>query len=76
MLESRIKRMRNASSPDISLSVQVLLSCDTFNYGCMGGEPINALRYIVKNQITDETCKPYLAKGYTNGEQCTSQTKC
>jgi hypothetical protein len=36
MLESRIKRRRNASSPDISLSTQVLLSCDNLDFGCLG----------------------------------------
>jgi hypothetical protein len=36
MIESRIKRMRKAASPDISLSTQVLLSCDTLDYGCLG----------------------------------------
>lgn len=36
MLESRIKRLRKAASPDISLSTQVLLSCDTLDYGCLG----------------------------------------
>lgn len=36
MLEARIKKLRNAASPDISLSTQVLLSCDFLDYGCMG----------------------------------------
>jgi hypothetical protein len=36
VLEARIKKRRNASSPDISLSPQVLLSCDTANFGCLG----------------------------------------
>ncbi len=53
MLESRIKSLRKASSPDISLSTQILLSCDTLDFGCLGGEPINALRFIAKNNITD-----------------------
>ncbi len=34
MLESRIKYMRKAASPDISLSTQVLLSCDFLDFGC------------------------------------------
>ena len=54
-------------SPDISLSTQVLLSCDTLDYGCLGGEPINALRFIARNNITDETCHSYLARGYPEG---------
>ena len=36
MLNSRIKVLRKAQSPDISLSAQVLLSCDKFDFGCMG----------------------------------------
>ena len=36
MLNTKIKIFRNASSPDISLSTQVLLSCDTYDFGCMG----------------------------------------
>ncbi len=36
MIESRIKRLRKAQSPDITLSTQILLSCDTLDYGCLG----------------------------------------
>jgi len=36
MLESRIKNLRKASTPEISLSTQILLSCDTLDYGCLG----------------------------------------
>lgn len=36
MLNSRIKNLRKAQSPDISLSAQVLLSCDNLDFGCMG----------------------------------------
>lgn len=36
MLEARIKKLRKAAAPDISLSTQVLLSCDTLDYGCLG----------------------------------------
>lgn len=36
MLEARIKNLRKAATPDISLSTQVLLSCDTLDFGCLG----------------------------------------
>jgi len=34
------------------------------------------LRYISRNNITDETCHSYIAREYTEGEKCTSETKC
>ena len=43
MLNSRIKVLRKAQSPDVSLSTQVLLSCDKFDFGCMG-----VLRYLFR----------------------------
>lgn len=36
MIEARIKIQRKGASPDVSLSTQVLLSCDTFDNGCLG----------------------------------------
>lgn len=53
VLNSRMKIRRKAASPDISLSVQVLLSCDTLDFGCLGGEPLTAFKWISKNNITD-----------------------
>ena len=83
VLNSRVKIRRNGESPDISLSPQVLLSCDNTNYGCMGvfftfiqGEPLTAFRWIKSNNITDESCHSYTAKGYTNGYGCSSVAKC
>lgn len=35
-LNSRLKIARQAASPDITLSAQVLLSCDELDFGCMG----------------------------------------
>lgn len=37
VLNMRAKIKRKAESPDLSLSPQVLLSCDTLDYGCLGG---------------------------------------
>lgn len=75
-LSDRIKIMRNASWPDIILSPQVLLSCDTVNRGCSGGVPPLAYKWIHENNITDQTCSPYQAKSYKNGLECSSEIKC
>lgn len=76
LINSRIKIDRNAQSPDVSISAQVLLSCDNYDYGCLGGEPLSAFRWIIANNITDESCHSYAAKGYTNGYGCSSIAKC
>lgn len=52
-LSDRIKILRNAAWPDIILSPQVLLSCDTVNRGCSGGNPPLAYKWIMENNITD-----------------------
>ncbi len=36
VFNSRMKIRRKAASPDLEIAVQVLLSCDEFDYGCMG----------------------------------------
>ena len=72
-LSDRIKIMRNATFPDINLAPQVLLSCETDDNGCHGGEPFNAYKYISQNGISDETCSIYLAYGLDNGMTCSDE---
>ncbi|CAG9806358.1 unnamed protein product [Chironomus riparius] len=45
-LESRLKRLNN--SYNTKLSPQYLVDCDTRDYACGGGWPINALNWIVQ----------------------------
>ncbi len=45
-INDRIKIMRKAAWPDIIISPQVLLSCDTTNRGCYGGNPPLAFKWI------------------------------
>ena len=75
-LSDRIKILRKAAWPDVNLAPQVLISCETTDYGCNGGDPNNAYAYIYQNGITDETCSVYRARGYTNGQNCTSEIIC
>jgi hypothetical protein len=42
----------------------------------MKGDPAQALRWIIRNNITDSSCNSYKAKGYTNGLTCSSQSRC
>ena len=75
-LSDRIKIARNAAWPDINLAPQVLISCESPDLGCHGGEPVNAYSYIYNNYITDETCSIYTARGHDNGHECSSMVKC
>lgn len=54
----------------------MILSCDTQDSGCYGGDPLNAYEYIFKNNISDETCSIYRAWGWTNGLECSSELQC
>jgi hypothetical protein len=36
VFNSRMKIRRQGASPDLEISSQVLLSCDEYDYGCMG----------------------------------------
>jgi len=53
-----------------------LLSCSNENFGCNGGYGLSAYNWIYKNQITDDTCSPYRARGHTNGYKCSNTTMC
>ena len=51
-LSSRIKIRRNASSPDIELSPQVLLNCDNYDNGCLGVSFMNNIgRTAYRNEM-------------------------
>jgi cathepsin X len=53
----------------------VLISCSGDD-GCHGGEAYNAFEWMNKNEVTDETCAIYRARGHDNGEACSAQLKC
>jgi cathepsin X len=75
-LSDRIKILRKGAWPDINLAPQVLISCEMQDDGCDGGEPINAYNYMHFNDITDETCAIYTARGHDNGHKCSPVTIC
>lgn len=66
-MSDRIKILRKAAWPDINIAPQVLVSCETPDLGCDGGDFLTAYHYIKQNNITDETCSIYRARGHTNG---------
>lgn len=75
-MSDRIKIMRNAAWPDINISPQVLISCEQPDFGCHGGDAITAFEWMSKNEITDETCSIYMARGHDNGQQCSPMQYC
>lgn len=75
-LSDRIKIARNATWPDINIAPQVLISCETEDDGCHGGEPIRANMWMHFNEVTDETCSIYTARGHDNGHKCSAITIC
>jgi len=74
-MSDRIKIARKAAWPDINIAPQVLISCSGDD-GCHGGEAFNAFEWMNKNDISDETCAIYRARGHDNGEKCSDQIKC
>ena len=75
-LSDRIKIARKAAFPDINIAPQVLISCATALNGCSGGSGITAYKYIAENNITDETCSVYQARGWKNGITCSQDILC
>ena len=74
-LSDRIKIARKAAWPDINIAPQVLISCSGDD-GCHGGEAYNAFEWMNKNEVTDETCSIYRARGHDNGVECAPMTVC
>jgi cathepsin X len=44
--------------------------------GCHGGEAISAFEFMHNNEVTDETCSIYQARGHDNGIECSPITVC
>ena len=74
-MSDRIKIARKAAWPDINIAPQVLISCSGDD-GCHGGEAYNAFEWMHSNEITDETCSIYRARGHDNGAKCSQQIMC
>ena len=75
-LSDRIKIARKAAWPDINISPQVIISCETTDQGCHGGEAYNAFEWMANNEVTDETCSIYRARGLDNGQECSAMNVC
>jgi len=74
-LSDRIKIARKAQWPDVNIAPQVLVSCSDDD-GCHGGDAYNAFAWMQKNEVTDETCAIYRARGHDNGQTCSQQLIC
>jgi cathepsin X len=74
-LSDRIKIARKAAWPDVNIAPQVLISCSGDD-GCHGGEAYNAFEWMNKNEVTDETCAIYRARGHDNGHGCSAMAVC
>lgn len=44
--------------------------------GCHGGEALTAFAWMHFEEIADETCSIYQARGHDNGHVCSAMTKC
>ena len=75
-ISDRIKLARKAAWPDINISPQVIISCETKDQGCHGGEAYNAFEWMADNEVTDETCSIYRARGLDNGQKCSAMNVC
>lgn len=64
------------------LSVMELISCDRDNYGCAGGWPATALKYVEQNGLVPNDCYPYNGQNEAcprvcrNGKNFTEPHKC
>ena len=75
-ISDRIKIARKAAWPDVNIAPQVIISCETKDQGCHGGEAYNAFEWMADNEVTDETCSIYRARGLDNGQTCSAMNVC
>lgn len=75
-ISDRIKIARRAAWPDINISPQVVISCSMDDDGCHGGYALSAFEFMNKNNVTDETCSIYQARGHDNGISCAPINVC
>ena len=53
-----------------------MIDCSENDMGCNGGEAYSAFDFMHKNEVTDETCAIYQARGNTNGIDCAPINVC
>ena len=70
-LESLILIFNNTPGTDLDLSEQFIVSCDTSNFGCNGGNMYRAYDFVRDTGIPDEDCFPYKASDLPCNDRCT-----
>ena len=75
-LSDRINILRNASFPQIDISVQTIMDCDKISHGCWGGWAATAYKWINENDIGDETCAPYTSTSWKEHTTCDDKAVC
>jgi len=66
-LSDRLRILRKAAFPDIDLSPQLLVNCDSGS-SCEGGDPSSVYSYCADNGCVDTTCQVYQGHDLPCGE--------
>lgn len=73
VVSDRIKIGTNATWPEVIISAQPILACDSrsnlVDYGCNGGNDYTAYDWMMRNRITEESCSAYQALGWDNSDK-------
>ena len=69
-MESLILIKNNTPFLDVDLSEQFIVSCDTSNNGCNGGNMEKVYNFVRDTGTPDESCFPYEAWDAPCGERC------
>lgn len=64
-LADRINVARNATFPDVALSVQAILNCGAGGT-CEGGDPSGVYQYALQHGLPEDSCQNYLAQDPAN----------